>query len=89
MTEHMTSNGEAVTRLPASEWHYAPDLPIGNNPLFEFPLRADRIISYHRDYWLSLSEAVIFMALALGGWGLLRGPLGDMSVFAAGWIGIV
>ena len=89
MTKHVTSNGEAVTRIPASEWHYAPDLPIGNNPLFEFPWRADRIISYHRDYWLSLSEAVIFMALALGGWGLLRGPLGDMSVFAADWIGIV
>ena len=76
MTEHMTSNGEAVTRIPASEWHYAPDLPIGNNPLFEFPWRIDRILSYYREYWLSLSETVVFLlfAVILGalGWWMSR-----------------
>lgn len=77
------------TTTKTSEWHYAPDLPIGNNPLFEFPWRASRIISYYRDYWLSLSEAVIFMVLAVGGWALLQTPLGDMSSFETGWIGVI
>ena len=49
-------------RATTGEWHFAPDLPIGNNPLFVWPWRIRDIIAYHRDYWLTLSEAVIFLA---------------------------
>ena len=89
MAEKTNAMGAGGTDARTSEWHYAPDLPIGNNPLFEFPWRASRIIPYYRDYWLSLSEAVIFMVLAAGGWALLRTPLGDMSSFGAGWIAVI
>ena len=77
-------------RAGTGEWHFAPDLPIGNNPLFAWPLRIRDIVAYHRDYWFTLSEAVIFLALAVAGWWSLRSILGDMSVvLAPGWIGAV
>lgn len=89
MSEQQDSVAATATRAPSAEWHFAPDVPIGNNPLLEFPWRFGRIISYYRDYWLSLSEAVIFMVLAAGGWTVLQEPLGDMSVLSAGWISSV
>ena len=58
-------------RAGAGEWHFAPELPIGNNPLFVWPLRIRDIVAYHRDYWLTLSEAVIFLGLAVAGWWAL------------------
>ena len=89
MSEQQDSVAATATRAPSAEWHFAPDVPIGNNPLLEFPWRFERIISYYRDYWLSLSEAVIFMVLAGGGWVVLQGSLGDMSVLSAGWVSLV
>ena len=47
------SGGQIAGDVPEhgkrDEWLYAPDLPIGNNPLFEWPLNARRIIAYYRD----------------------------------------
>ena len=52
-----------------SEWHFHPDLPIGNNPLFEWPWSLSKILAYHKDYWLTLSEVSFFFLLAIAGWG--------------------
>ena len=89
MSEQVGAHEAAPRAAPKGEWHYAPELPIGNNPLFEFPWRIDRILSYYREYWLSLSETVVFLLVAIAGWALLEAPLGDMSVLSAGWAGIV
>lgn len=89
MTQRQEAEMTAGGRARSTEWHYAPDVPIGNNPLFEFPWQADKIVAYYRDCRLSLSEAVIFMLLAVGGWALLQGPLGDMSVLSPDWIAMV
>ena len=62
------------------EWLFAPDLPIGNNPLFEWPLNARRILTYYRDYWLTVSEVSIFFVLAVAGWFALRGVLEGLSL---------
>jgi hypothetical protein len=35
---------QGATAAPG-EWHYAPDLPIGNNPLFVWPWDWRRIVS--------------------------------------------
>ncbi len=86
MAELTTSNSASPKPSGRSEWHYAPDLPIGNNPLFEFPWNLKRMVEYYRDYWLTISEATIFAALAVGGWMLLKNTLGDMSVLSLGWI---
>src|SRR6056300_1952839 len=71
------------------EWHFAPDLPIENNPLFTWPLNWRRIVGYHRDYWLTLSEVSLFLIIAVAGWALLAPLLGNMSVLSFGWIGMV
>ena len=48
MSEQVGAQEAAPRAAPKGEWHYAPELPIGNNPLFEFPWRIDRILSYYR-----------------------------------------
>ena len=54
------SEQHTVSDSNSSEWHFHPELPIGNNPLFEFPWSLSKIIAYHRDYWLTLSEISFF-----------------------------
>tara|TARA_X000000950_G_scaffold189072_2_gene228554 strand:- start:1612 stop:2625 length:1014 start_codon:yes stop_codon:yes gene_type:complete len=73
----------------SGEWHFAPDLPIENNPLFTWPLDWRRIVAYHRDYWLTLSEVSLFLIVAVAGWALLAPLLGDMSSLSFSWIGMV
>ena len=68
------------------EWLYAPDLPIGNNPLFEWPLNARRVIAYHRDSSLTLSEVSLFFAAAIATWLVLRGPLNGATDLFAAWM---
>ena len=80
MSQQIEAHEAAQAKKPRGEWHYAPELPIGNNPLFEFPWRIGRLATYFCDYWLSLSETVIFLLPAIGGWALLEALLGDMSV---------
>ena len=73
----------------SGEWHFAPDLPIENNPLFTWPLDWRRIVAYNRDYWLTLSEVSLFLIVAVAGWALLAPLLGDMSSLSFSWIGMV
>ena len=47
MSQQIEAHEAAQAKKPRGEWHYAPELPIGNNPLFEFPLRIDRIAAYY------------------------------------------
>lgn len=89
MSEISDKASQAGSRAARSEWHFAPALPIGNNPLFEFPWNLRHIIAYYRDYWLTVSEATIFAALAIGAWLLLEGMLGDMSVLRIEWIAMI
>ncbi len=68
-----------------AEWHFNPDLPIGNNPLFEWPLNPAKIARYYRDYWLTISEVSVFLLLALAGWFLHHSSL-DTTQLSAGWV---
>ena len=61
---------------PRKEWNYAPELPIGNNPLFDWPLNVRAIFIYYRDSWLTLSEVSLFAILAIGGWWAHQAGLG-------------
>lgn len=77
---------QGATAAPG-EWHYTPDLPIENNPLFAWPWDWHRIVAYHRDYWLTLSEVSLFLIIAVGGWWLVAPWLGDMTALSGGWVG--
>lgn len=68
-----------------TEWHFHPDLPIGNNPLFEFPWSLSKIIEYHRDYWLTLSEVSFFLALSVAGWLVHQSSLSGVASISADW----
>ena len=64
---------------PRKEWNYAPELPIGNNPLFDWPLNVRAIFIYYRDSWLTLSEVSLFAILAIGGWWVHQAGLGGVA----------
>ena len=81
------SQDETTQNAPRAEWHYHPDLPIGNNPLFEFPWSLRKIIAYHRDYWLTLSEVSFFLILALVGWQFHQATLSVPESFSFGFFG--
>ena len=89
MSQQIEAHEAAQAKEPRGEWHYAPERPIGNNALFEFRWRIDRISACYCDYWLNLSETVIFLLVAIGGWALLEAPLGEMSLLSWGWAGII
>ena len=65
---------------PRREWNYAPELPIGNNPLFDWPLNIRAIFIYYRDSWLTLSEVSLFAILAIAGWWAHQAGLGGVCL---------
>ena len=76
---------QTQTNPTKREWHFHPDLPIGNNPLFEFPWSLSRIIAYHRDYWLTLSEVSFFLLLSIAGWLLHQSSLSTVATLSFDW----
>ena len=76
---------EEVKPSSRREWHYHPEVPIRNNPLFAMPWRWRDIIAYHRDYWLTLSEVSFFLLLALAGYFAHHATLEGQDSLAFGW----
>ena len=56
---------ETKTSAASREWHYHPEFPIDNNPLFSWPIRWKDAAVYYRDGWLTLSESSLFIIMAL------------------------
>ena len=56
---------DTKTGASSREWHYHPDFPIDNNPLFSWPIRWKEAAIYYRDGWLTLSESSLFIIMAL------------------------
>ena len=79
------SEQHTVSDSKSSEWHFHPELPIGNNPLFEFPWSLSKIIAYHRDYWLTLSEVSFFLLLSIAGWLLHQSSLSIVASLSFDW----
>jgi len=70
-----------------AEWNYHPDLPIDNNPLFSWPIRWKDAAIYYRDGWLTLSEASIFILLAIIAYQWFSPALGTAAELHWTWIG--
>ena len=81
------AKSDSPSSTQRAEWHFNPELPIGNNPLFEWPLNLSNIAQYYRDYWLTLSEVTIFLILALLGWFAHQNGLFSDGVFSWGDVG--
>jgi len=70
------------------EWnhHPHPGQPIKNNPLFEWPIQLIQILKWHQRLWLSFSQHIIMLAIAIFIWFFLQPSLARCKVFAVDWI---
>jgi len=68
------------------EWHYHPDFPIDNNPLFSWPIRWRDAFIYYRDGWLMLSEMTICIGLAVLIYVVATPALSQIQMDEAGWM---
>ena len=75
--------------MTKQEWNYHPELPIDNNPLFSWPVRWRDALIYYRDGWLNLSEATLFIALAVVVWHWISPNLAAAARWDWVWVGSV
>ncbi len=68
------------------EWNYHPDLPLSDPSVFRWPPRPGFLAKWLMDNWLSLSERVILLLLAVVLWALFYPSLDVSRDFAPGWI---
>ena len=68
------------------EWHYHPDFPIDNNPLFSWPIRWRDALIYYRDGWLMLSEMTICVGLAVAVFLFATPALSQIQMTDGGWM---
>jgi sterol desaturase/sphingolipid hydroxylase (fatty acid hydroxylase superfamily) len=54
-----------MEKIKKQEWNYHPKIPIENNPLFAFPLRLKQIIKWYIDMWVTFSETVFCLIVAM------------------------
>ena len=71
---------------PNREWNYHPDLPLANKSVFHWPPKPAFLARWFRRNWVSLSERVILLLIAIGAWQYLYPSLDSAKVFAFGWI---
>lgn len=80
MTE--TPNEEPMSR----EWHYYPALPLHNPSLFQWPPDPRFLLGWLGRNWLTMSERVMMVALALVLWYFAYPSLDQARQFSIGWI---
>ena len=73
------------TKAASREWNFHPEFPIDNNPLFSWPVRWKDAAIYYRDGWLTLSEATLFIAMAIAALYLASPALSSTANFSWDW----
>ena len=68
------------------EWNYRPDLPLANPSVFQWPPRPAFLVRWVLNNWLTLSERVLMVLLAIGLWYFAYPALEIAGTFAWGWI---
>ena len=61
MTEHSKTSSN-------SNWNYHPELPLADNSIFKWPPDPSFAANWLRTNWLSLSERVLMLLLAILLW---------------------
>ncbi len=67
-------------------WNYHPELPLRNTSVFVWPPNPRNLGLWVVRNWLTLSERVLLLILAVMAWALLYPALSDAEVFAPGWM---
>ena len=69
-----------------SNWNYHPELPLADNSLFKWPPDPSFAANWLRTNWLSLSERVLMLLLAILLWIWVYPDLEAAKEFSSGWI---
>ena len=70
----------------SNDWNYFPDLPLTDPSLFSRPMDIGFIAKWFCLNWLSLSERVLLLLLAIAAYYLLYPSLESAKIFAISWI---
>ena len=68
------------------EWNYHSDLPLEDPSVFRWPPRPGYLARWILTNWLTLSERVMMVLLAVLVWYVFFPSLEAMQSFAVGWI---
>ncbi len=68
------------------QWNYHPDLPLRDPSIFSWPPRPSSLASWFARNWLTLSERVLMVIVAIGLWAVAYPPLDAARSFEMGWI---
>ncbi len=68
------------------DWNYHPELPLADPSIFSRPLSARFLAGWLARNWLTLSERVILLLIALAAYSFLYPPLEAAQDFTLGWI---
>jgi len=69
-----------------SKWNYHPDLPLADKSVFGWPPDIGFLARWFRRNWLSLSERMLLLLVAVAAWYVLYPGLEEARTFALGWI---
>ena len=82
----MTETTPQDTAPISAEWNYHPELPLKNPSIFQWPPQPGFLARWFARNWLTLSERVLMVILAVSLWYLVFPSLETMQTFAFGWI---
>lgn len=68
------------------EWNYFPQLPLANYSIFQWPPRPILLLRWLLQNWLTLSERVLMVMLAIALWLYAYPSLEAAKFFKIGWI---
>jgi sterol desaturase/sphingolipid hydroxylase (fatty acid hydroxylase superfamily) len=71
---------------PQATWNWRPALPLQNAPLFAWPPEPLKTLKWLATTWLTLTEKVIYLLLAVITWAYLQPAVGGGAGFEPGWI---
>lgn len=71
---------------PKGQWNYHPDLPLADSSIFRWPPRAGFLARWFWKNWLSLSERMMLLLIAIAAWTWLYPSLETSKTLTIGWI---
>ena len=80
-----TDTNSSETR-EAARWNHRPQVPLAQNPLFQWPPRPMAIFRWYAAFWFEISTTTLCFVLALGAYFLILPPLETMVTLEWGWV---
>ena len=83
---HPAPDSDRAEAREAGRWNFRPQVPLAQNPLFQWPPRPAAIYRWYAAFWLEISTTTLCFVLALGAYFLILPPLAEMQSLAWGWV---